>query len=74
MSLFTRNSAHKNAQKSGRIRDLNTCQFCGSRSKPEGHHINFLSKGGAAHKDNIITLCHDCHLDVHKGKKQVSKF
>ena len=74
MGLFTRNSAHRNAQRAGKSRDLNTCQFCGSKSNAEGHHINFLSKGGAAHKDNIITLCHDCHTDVHKGKKHVSRF
>lgn len=74
MGLFTRTSAHRNAQKAGKARDLNICQFCGSRKRPEGHHINFLSKGGAAHKDNIITLCHSCHLDVHQGKKKVSRF
>lgn len=71
---YKRTRAHKNAQKAGKVRDLFTCQFCGSTSSPQGHHIRHLAHGGKAHKDNIITLCSTCHQNVHKGKSRVSKF
>ena len=69
-----RSSAHVNAQKAGRIRDKGTCQICGSRNHVEGHHIFDYAMGGAANKDNIITLCHECHQDVHNGRIDLFKF
>ena len=62
-----RSSEHISAQREGKKRDLNTCQICGSSDHPEGHHIFDYALGGAANKDNIITLCHECHQNVHKG-------
>ncbi len=62
-----RDSAHRKAQTRGKERDLHTCQICGSTSHTEGHHIFDYSFGGAPDKENIITLCHDCHTKVHKG-------
>lgn len=65
---------HVKAQHAGRERDAQTCQICGDRHKVEGHHIIDYQYGGAANKDNIITLCHECHDKVHQGKIQISKF
>ena len=62
-----RSNDHQKAQRQGKVRDHYTCQICGSKNHSEGHHIFDYSFGGAADKDNIITLCHDCHTKVHKG-------
>ena len=74
VKMKKRNSAHRTAQRSGKQRDLSTCQICGSKEHTEGHHIIDYSFGGAADKDNIITLCHNCHTNVHKGLIDLFKF
>ena len=69
-----RSSEHKRVQEKGKKRDRGVCQFCGSKEHPEGHHIKYLSKGGLAELNNIITLCRKCHKDVHRNKKSVKLF
>lgn len=69
-----RSSAHVTAQRKGRERDGNTCQICGSKSHVEGHHIIDYFFSGTASKDNIISLCHDHHKNVHKGLIDILKF
>lgn len=52
-------------------RDNYTCQYCRGKhkdSKLEVHHIVFRSHGGSDEADNLITLCHTCHKDLHSGK------
>ena len=68
-----RSAAHTKAQRAGRERDGNICQICGSREHVEGHHIIDHQFGGAALTDNIITLCHKHHNDVHNGKINILK-
>lgn len=68
-----RSSAHTKAQRAGRERDRNRCQICGSKNHVEGHHIVDHQFGGAANVDNIITLCHKHHRDVHKGSIDIFK-
>jgi 5-methylcytosine-specific restriction endonuclease McrA len=46
-------------------RDGWRCQFCGSMSNLEVHHQQFRSHSGLDHEDNLITLCHTCHLAQH---------
>ncbi|MDO5138013.1 MAG: HNH endonuclease signature motif containing protein [Oscillospiraceae bacterium] len=65
---------HINAQRQGRERDLGTCQICGSKKHTEGHHLIDFVFGGAADKDNIVTLCTECHKNVHKGLIDLFKF
>lgn len=72
--MTKRTAAHIKAQRAGRERDLNTCQKCGSRKQVEGHHIIDLQFTGAAIVDNIISLCHICHTEVHKGEISLNKF
>ena len=69
-----RSTAHQKAQKAGKERDLYTCQICGSQDHTEGHHIIDYAFGGAATKDNIVTLCHNCHKNVHKDLVDLLKF
>lgn len=52
-------------------RDKYTCQHCKNKKKDnqlEVHHITFRSNNGSDEADNLITLCHSCHYDLHHGK------
>ena len=52
-------------------RDGHKCQHCKGKSKCaqlDVHHIIFRSKGGSDEPENLITLCDDCHTDLHAGK------
>ncbi len=69
-----RSSSHITAQKRGKQRDKSTCQICGSKKNPEGHHIFDYAFGGAPDEDNIITLCHNCHTKAHNGLIDLFKF
>lgn len=49
-------------------RDNYTCQCCKGKhrdSRLEVHHIIFRRNGGADVAENLITLCHTCHVDLH---------
>ena len=51
-------------------RDNYTCGHCKGKkknSKLEVHHITYRINGGSDEEDNLITLCHLCHYDVHHG-------
>lgn len=56
-------------------RDGYTCKECGVRSGPYGnknspalhaHHVKPLSESGTNHLRNLVTLCDDCHNDIHE--------
>lgn len=62
-------------------RDNFTCQDCGTfhavvnengmavpadDGRLEVHHIKFVSDGGGDEPENLVTLCHDCHVKRHK--------
>jgi hypothetical protein len=52
-------------------RDKHTCQHCHGKSKDtslEVHHIIFRAKGGSNDDENLITLCHTCHTQLHNGE------
>lgn len=52
-------------------RDGYKCQYCKNKrkdSKLDVHHIIFRSKGGSDFEENLITLCHSCHVDLHDNK------
>jgi len=72
--MAKRSVEHVKAQKEGRIRDRQTCQICGSKNKPNGHHIIDVQYGGSADADNIVTLCEGHHKKVHSGKINIIKF
>jgi len=72
--MAKRANAHVKVQKTGKMRDGNTCQICGSKNHSEGHHIVDVFFGGAASVDNIVTLCSVCHKNVHKGLIDIFRF
>lgn len=43
-----------------------TCRGCGQRATA-GHHILLRSQGGDDVPDNIMPLCHPCHVAYHDG-------
>ncbi|RZV12546.1 DNA directed RNA polymerase subunit P/RPABC4 [Natrinema hispanicum] len=47
-------------------RDGYQCKSCGETEKElHVHHVEPLSEGGSNSKNNLKTLCHPCHEDVH---------
>ena len=51
-------------------RDNHTCQICKKKPKNERlevHHIIFRSQGGSDEENNLVTVCHSCHVELHKG-------
>ena len=54
-------------------RDGYQCQYCKTKKKGtrlDVHHIIFRSHGGSDDAENLITLCHSCHVALHKGQIQ----
>jgi len=47
-------------------RDGWRCQLCGKRQNLEVHHIQLRSHSGHDTRDNLITLCVDCHATTHR--------
>jgi 5-methylcytosine-specific restriction endonuclease McrA len=47
-------------------RDGWRCQFCGSMRHLQVHHIQFRSHSGSDSEENLITLCVDCHAQLHE--------
>ncbi len=43
------------------------CVICGSRDRLQDHHLRKRSKQGSDRASNRVTLCEDCHADVHAG-------
>ena len=46
-------------------RDGWRCQACGSMQHLQVHHLNFRSQAGGDVEQNLITLCAECHLQIH---------
>ena len=47
-------------------RDSWRCQFCSSMQNLQVHHLKFRSQLGGDEEQNLITLCADCHEQVHR--------
>ncbi len=66
------NYGYANSRAHALDRDKYTCQCCGKKNKRlEVHHIIYRSNGGSDDLDNLITLCEDCHKDIHDGTKKL---
>ena len=72
--MAQRSSEHLKAQKAGKERDGYICQVCGSRCNVEGHHVINYQFGGSANVNNIVTLCRNCHKEVHRGNMDLVLF
>ena len=47
-------------------RDGWRCQVCGSMQCLQVHHLQFRSQSGGDEEQNLITLCAQCHAQVHR--------
>ena len=47
-------------------RDGWRCQVCGSMQHLQVHHLKFRSQSGHDEEQNLITLCAECHENVHR--------
>jgi 5-methylcytosine-specific restriction endonuclease McrA len=52
-------------------RDKYACRHCGLMAKKglHVHHIVPRSQGGSNYVDNLLTLCKECHIEVHRHDK-----
>ena len=46
-------------------RDGWKCQLCGSSDRLQVHHIRPRSRLGGDIDENLVTLCADCHGNIH---------
>jgi len=47
-------------------RDEGICQMCFKWTiSPEPHHVKLLSRGGEDKLENLLSLCWECHKNVH---------
>jgi 5-methylcytosine-specific restriction endonuclease McrA len=67
-----------------RKRDDYTCKICGKKwvvgfRRLDVHHIDCVKEKTRQYdnyeleKDNMITLCHKCHLNIPKHREEMSK-
>jgi len=54
-------------------RDNYTCQHCGEKKELNAHHIRQKSDGGTDTPKNGITLCKNCHDELHAGKWELNR-
>ena len=47
-------------------RDGWRCQLCGTMKHLQVHHLKFRSHSGGDSEQNLITLCAECHEQVHR--------
>ena len=48
-------------------RDGWRCQQCGSRTNLQVHHIQPRSQSGDDAEENLITVCSECHDQIHSA-------
>jgi cytochrome c553 len=51
-------------------RDNWRCQLCGSRNNLQVHHQQLRSQQGSDEDFNLITLCAECHAQLHGGNSE----
>lgn len=56
-----------------KIRDDNKCAICGSTLNLQVHHINPIRNGGDHSKENLITLCLECHAKQENHSENLKK-
>ncbi len=53
-------------------RDGWRCQVCGSMQNLQVHHLRFRSQSGSDEEHNLITLCAECHEQMHREPTRCS--
>jgi 5-methylcytosine-specific restriction endonuclease McrA len=55
-------------------RDGWRCQGCGALTGLQVHHMKPRSSLGDDAETNLITLCVNCHLNIHQPKRKRNRF
>ena len=50
-------------------RDVWRCQVCGATANLQVHHKQFRSQCGDDSEQNMITVCAECHKEIHSASK-----
>jgi len=50
------------------------CVYCGNPYNLHLHHVVRRSQGGQGSKENLITLCWECHTKLHAGETDIKDF
>lgn len=50
------------------------CIYCGSPSALHLHHVKRRSQLGTDEKENLVTLCYECHAKLHSGNKDIQEY
>ena len=53
-------------------RDCWRCQVCGGMQNLKVHHLKFRSQSGSDEEQNLITLCAQCHEQMHQKPRRRS--
>lgn len=53
--------------RSGRVSKPDKCEICGVGGRIHGHHEDYTKPL------DVVWVCPQCHVDIHKGKQNVSK-
>ena len=49
-------------------REGNRCQQCGKAGRFEVHHVKPLAEGGTNDLENLMLLCREDHIEIHRPK------
>jgi 5-methylcytosine-specific restriction endonuclease McrA len=52
-------------------RDNWRCQVCGSKDNLQVHHQHLRSQQGSDEDSNLITLCAECHAQLHGSRSEI---
>lgn len=67
-------SPHWKQKREERLRIDNwKCQFCGSISNLNVHHLTYERKGRENAENDLITLCEHCHSRLHDQMKRINE-
>ena len=55
-----------------RERDNFQCADCGRNFRLEVHHKLPIAEGGTDDLDNLVTLCRDCHIALHRTNNELA--
>ncbi len=53
-------------------RDGWRCQVCGNMQNLQVHHLKLRSQSGGDEEQNLITLCAECHEQMHRKPRSHS--
>ena len=54
-------------------RDGYRCRHCGRSGRLEVHHLHSLRDGGDNSLDNLVTLCREHHIEIHRQPKTANE-